>query len=126
VLATRKGRRREAGSEGSVVQNRGLTHRNRMPGNSSGTSGLLTAKSVSIKHWRCRSGRRAAKADGLTSGDLPSSLWGSEEAERRPDQRQESAEGVVAVAKPTAARRCRVCVGSFTPRRPERCPAQAG
>lgn len=66
----RKGARREAGSEGSVEQSRDLTNRNRMRGRRARTSGQLIAKSTSIKGSRCRSGRCAAKAVELTSGDL--------------------------------------------------------
>ena len=54
-----QGRRREAGSEGSVEQNRDLTNRNRISGSPGRTSGQLTAKSS------C-----AAKAVELTSGGL--------------------------------------------------------
>ena len=57
-------------SEGSVEQNRGLTNRNRISGISGRTSGLLIAKSISIKGQGCRSGRGAGKAIELTQGGL--------------------------------------------------------
>jgi hypothetical protein len=53
-----------------VEQNRDLTNRNRMRGNSGRTSGQRIAKSISIKDQGCRSGRGAAKAIELTQGDL--------------------------------------------------------
>ena len=58
------------GSEGSAEQNRDLTNRNRISGISGRTSGLLIAKSISIKGQGCRSGRGAGKAIELTWGDL--------------------------------------------------------
>ena len=95
-LAKRKGITREAVSEGSAEQNRGLTNRNRIRGILGRTSGRRTAKSTSIKGQGCRSGRGAGKAIELTWGGLrhvPVS-------ELRPPRgaltvAQESAEGVV-------------------------------
>lgn len=49
MLATRKGASREGWSEGSVVQNRDSTNRNRIRGRPAWTSVLLNAKSISIK-----------------------------------------------------------------------------
>jgi len=57
-------------SEGSVEQSRGLTNRNRIRGSLGWTSGLLIAKSTSIKGRGCKFGGRAAKAIELTWGDL--------------------------------------------------------
>ena len=68
--AARQGRRREAGSEGSVEQSRDLTDRNRIRGRFGRTSGLMIAKSISIKGQGCKFGRCAAKAVVLTSGGL--------------------------------------------------------
>jgi hypothetical protein len=100
------GRHREVASEGSVEQNRGLTNRNRISGISGRTSGLLIAKSISIKGQGCRSGRGAGKAIELTWGGLcrvPIS-------ELRPPRgdltaTQESADGIVghAVGKASEA-----------------------
>ncbi len=70
MLATRKGAFREGWSEGSVVQNRGPTNRNRIRGNPGWTSVLPNAKSTSIETSGCRSGGYAAKVIGLTSGGL--------------------------------------------------------
>ena len=84
MLVKRKGRRREAGSEGSVEQNRDLTNRNRVLGSSGRTRVQLATKSISIKGRGCRSGRCAGKAIELTWGGLrgvPSVRdWGSREA----------------------------------------------
>ncbi len=49
MLATRKGASREGWSEGSVVQSRDLTNRNRIIGRPGWTSMRQDAKSVSIK-----------------------------------------------------------------------------
>ena len=70
MLAKAQGRRREAGSGGSVEQSRDLTNRNRIRGIRGRTSGRLIAKSTSIKGHGCRSGGAAAKAVRLTLGDL--------------------------------------------------------
>jgi hypothetical protein len=65
-----QGRRREAGSEGSVERWRGPTNRNRVRGASGGTSGPLTTKS-SIRQGQGRiRGGRASEDDGLTPGGL--------------------------------------------------------
>ena len=47
---TVQGRRREAGSEGSVEQTHEPMDKNRIGGMPCGTSGLGTTKSISIKH----------------------------------------------------------------------------
>jgi hypothetical protein len=44
-----QGRRRQAGSEGSVEETRDLTNRNRIGGSLGRTSGLMIAKSISRK-----------------------------------------------------------------------------
>lgn len=83
----RKGRRREAGSEGSVEQVREPMDKNRIRGGMRRTSEPLIAKSISIKGAERTSGGGAQKAVGLTSGGLhrvPGS--GTEEAARRPDR----------------------------------------
>lgn len=105
MLATRKGALREEGSEGSVVQNRDPTNRNRIRGSSGRTSARLGAKSISITTLGCRSGGDAAKATGLTPGDLHGCL------ERRlrnsqgdPNAMQESAEGIVGGNEPAPRR----------------------
>ena len=62
-----------------------------------GTSGLVTAKSIPIKHAERRSGDCARKAAELTSGDL----FRNAEAVSRPDGAaggQKSAEGIVGSA----------------------------
>src|SRR5215212_5558293 len=64
-----QGRRREAGSEGSVEQNRGLMDKNRIGGRPGRTSEPWIAKSTTIKGRGGKSGRRAGKAVELTSGD---------------------------------------------------------
>lgn len=93
-------------SEGSVKQNRDLTNRNRIRGIPGRTSGLLIAKSISIKGRGCRSGRCAGKAIELTWGGLRR-VPSSELREPRGDltAAQESAEGVVdqAVGKASEA-----------------------
>jgi hypothetical protein len=100
VLATRKGARREVGSEGSVVQNRGSTNRNRISGSPWRTSGPHTAKSRSSKAMVCKSGEAAVKVVELTSGDLrrvsKSGLRGSRGLLTAA---QKSAEGKVAPAR---------------------------
>src|SRR5215218_5485832 len=77
-----QGRRREAGSEGSVEQNRGLMDKNRIGGLPARTSEPWIAKSTTIKGRGGRSGRRAGKAVELTSGGLcrvrPPGLRGSQ------------------------------------------------
>ena len=86
-------------SEGSVEQNRGLTNRNRISGISGRTSGLLIAKSISIKGQGCRSGRGAGKAIELTWGGLrrvPSSELGKPRGD--PTAAQKSADGIVGQA----------------------------
>ena len=58
------------------------------------TSGQLTAKSISIKDAKRRSGGCARKTVELTPGDLLRVAPATEGVERRPD-RQKSAEGIV-------------------------------
>jgi len=70
VLAKRKGASREGWFEGSVEQSCDLTNRNRIRGGVGWTSCLETAKSISIKTPRSRSGRCAVKVIRLTPGDL--------------------------------------------------------
>src|SRR5580658_4747827 len=65
-----QGRRREAGSGGSVKRSCGLTNRNRIRGCHDRTSGLPTTKSIAIKGHGGISGGRVAKAVELTPGDL--------------------------------------------------------
>ena len=66
-----QGRRREAGSEGSVEQTREPMDKNRIRGIRRRTSGRMIAKSRSIKGAGCKSGGCARKVVELTSGDLP-------------------------------------------------------
>src|SRR6266436_7151936 len=65
-----QGRRREAGSEGSVEQRYGPMDKNRIRGLRRRTSEQLTAKSVSIKDAGGKSGGRVSKAVELIAGDL--------------------------------------------------------
>ena len=65
-----QGRRREAGSEGSVEQSRGPMDKNRIRGLPGRTSERDVAKSAAIKGRGGKSGGDAAKAVGLTSGGL--------------------------------------------------------
>ena len=66
-----QGRRREAGSEGSVEQKREPMNEKRMRGLRRGTSWQMTTKSISIKSAGGRSDGCAWKEVELTSGDLP-------------------------------------------------------
>lgn len=94
MLATRKGASREGWSEGSVVQNRDPTNRNRIRGRLERTSVRRNAKSISVKALACTSGGCAAKVVELTSGDLhgcPESR--TREAERQPACRAEVSKG---------------------------------
>ena len=70
MLATRKGARREARSEGSVVQTCGLTYRNRIGGRPERASVPGNAKPISIKAPGGISGGYAGKVGELTSGGL--------------------------------------------------------
>ena len=65
-----QGRRREAGSEGSVEQSRDPMDKNRIRGLPGRTSERDVAKSAAIKGRGGKSGGDAAKAVGLTSGGL--------------------------------------------------------
>ena len=65
-----QGRRREAGSEGSVEQSRDLTDRNRIRGSYGRTSEHKVTKSISVKGHGCKFGECAVKAVGLTPGGL--------------------------------------------------------
>ena len=69
-ISEAQGRRCEAGSEGSVEQSRDPMDKNRIRGLPGRTSGQRAAKSIAIKGRYGRSGGCAAKAVGLTSGDL--------------------------------------------------------
>jgi len=57
------------------------------------TSGLLTAKSISIKGAKRRSGDCARKAAELTPGDLPGVASATEVVERQSDRRAEVSRG---------------------------------
>ena len=65
-----QGRRREAGSEGSVEQRYGLMDKNWIRGLRRRTSEQRIAKSVSIKDAGGKSGGRVLKAVELIAGDL--------------------------------------------------------
>lgn len=65
-----QGRRREAGSEGSVERIREPMNKNRIRGSRGRTSQPLMAKSRSIKDRDCRFGGCAWKIVRLTSGGL--------------------------------------------------------
>ena len=65
-----QGRRREAGSEGSVEQKREPMNKNRIRGIQRRAKGQMTAKPISIKDAGCKFGGCARKAMELTSGDL--------------------------------------------------------
>ena len=69
-ISEAQGRRREAGSEGSVEQSRDPMDKNRIRGLPGRTSGQMTAKSIAIKGRGGKSGGCAVKAVGLTSGGL--------------------------------------------------------
>ena len=87
MLAKRKGASREGWSEGSVEQSCDLTNRNRIRGDVGRTSCLETAKSISIKSLRCRSGGCAVKAVELTPGGLcRRPTVGLRRVVRRPDR----------------------------------------
>ena len=66
-----QGRRREAGSEGSVEQKREPMNEKRIRGLRRGTSWQMTTKSISIKSAGGKSDGCAQKEVELTSGDLP-------------------------------------------------------
>jgi hypothetical protein len=79
-----------------VEQSHDLTNRNRIRGSFGRTSGLMIAKSISIKVQSCKSGRCVAKAVMLTSGGLsgvPDS--GLRESRGFLSAIQESAEAIV-------------------------------
>ena len=57
------------------------------------TSGLLTAKSISIKDAKRRSGDCARKAAEITPGDLSCVASATEAVERQPDRRAEVSRG---------------------------------
>jgi hypothetical protein len=96
VLATRKSAPYEGWFEGSVVQTRGPTNRNRIRGSLRWTSVPANAKSGSTKTLGCRSGGRAAKVVGLTSGDLRRCpRLGLSEPQGGPIAAQKSAAGIV-------------------------------
>jgi len=65
-----QGRRREAGSEGSVEQSRDPMDKNRIRGLPGRTSEHMIAKSMAIKGRGGKSGGCTVKAVGLTSGGL--------------------------------------------------------
>ena len=71
-------------------------YKNRMRGMLCGTSGPMTAKSISIKGTCCKSGGCVRKAVELTSGDLPLVPESGLRVKRFIlTGRQKSAEGVV-------------------------------
>ena len=69
-ISEAQGRRREAGSEGSVEQNRDPMDKNRIRGLPGRTSEQMVAKSIAIKGRGGKSGGCAVKAVDLTSGGL--------------------------------------------------------
>ena len=69
-ISEAQGRRREAGSEGSVEQSRDPMDKNRIRGLPGRTSEPMIAKSTAIKGRGGKSGGCAVKAVGLTSGGL--------------------------------------------------------
>ncbi len=69
-ISEAQGRRREAGSEGSVEQSRDPMDKNRIRGLPGRTSEQAIAKSAAIKGRGGKSGGCAVKAVGLTSGGL--------------------------------------------------------
>ena len=69
-ISEAQGRRREAGSEGSVEQSRDPMDKNRIRGLPGRTSGPMIAKSIAIEGRGGISGGCAVKAVGLTSGGL--------------------------------------------------------
>jgi len=95
-LAKHKGGRREAASEGSAEQNRGLTDRNRIRGMLGRTSGPLVAKSISIKGQVCRSGGVRGRRSDLP-GEICAVVPDLELREPRGDliAAQKSAEGIL-------------------------------
>ena len=89
----RKGYRREAMSEGSAEQTCELMDKNRDTRRERRTSRQRTAKPISIKDARRRSGNCARKAAELTPGDLLCVASATGAAERRPDRRAEVSRG---------------------------------
>ena len=69
-ISEAQGRRREAGSEGSVEQSRDPMDKNRIRGLPGRTSEQMVAKSIAIKGRGGKSGGCAVKAVDLTSGGL--------------------------------------------------------
>ena len=69
-ISEAQGRRREAGSEGSVEQSRDPMDKNRIRGLPGRTSGQMAAKSTAIKGRGGKFGGCAVKAVSLTSGGL--------------------------------------------------------
>ena len=78
MIAKRKRRRREAGSEGSVKQTYGPVgmNKNRMRRHTGPDEvGSLTTKSISIKGTGCRSGGRVRKAVGTYLREICRLFW---------------------------------------------------
>ena len=110
-----QGRRREAGSEGSVEQKREPMNEKRIRGLRRGTSWHMTTKSISIKSAGGKSDGCAWKEVELTSGDLPFVVESRLRMERSIlTGRQKSASGVVAS----------IACESRQERRPERSSAR--
>ena len=86
-LPPRGGVRKKHGSNVRVDGQEPDTRRQR------GTSGQLTAKSISIKGAKRRSGDCAQKAAELTPGDLLRVASATEAVGRRPDRRAEVSRG---------------------------------
>jgi len=99
-----QGLSREARPERSVEQIHGLTHRNRIQGRRTRTSGHMTTKSKVIKGYDCRSGGRVEKVVELTSGDLHAVLKTRLGALRSvSNAMQKSAEGILVSFKRASA-----------------------
>ena len=95
-ISEAQGRRREAGSEGSVEQTCDLMNKNRIRGLPDRTSEPVIAKSASSMRRGGRFGRCAGKAVGLTLGDLRCvRLSRTERVVRHVTATQKSAEGIV-------------------------------
>ena len=97
MLAKAQGRRRKAGSEGSVEQSRDPMDKHRIRGLPGRTSGQVTAKSTVIKGRGGRFGGCAGKAFELTSGGpRPCPATRTERVARRVTAARKSAEGILA------------------------------
>lgn len=90
-----QGQNREGLSEGSVEQRRDPTNRNRIGGRTGGTSGQVTAKSISIKDRSCKSGGDATTAVEPTPRGLHRGPRGLGTLRGVLTPMQKSAEGIV-------------------------------